>query len=79
MNQNQRLNLIQFHLLIQGVQVILTARRHAYWINTITFNVDIGIRPDPTIQQARVIYKLDVNHYRGNDNLQLLVDYLEPG
>ena len=51
---------------------------HDHWVDAIAFNIDTGIWPDPNIQRARVVYKLDINHYRGNDNLQLLVDYLEP-
>ncbi|WP_461536919.1 single-stranded-DNA-specific exonuclease RecJ [Spongorhabdus nitratireducens] len=60
------------------LKMTLQPTGHDYWVDAIAFNVDTGIWPDPAIQRARVVYKLDVNHYRGNDNLQLLVDYLEP-
>lgn len=47
-------------------------------IDAIAFNVDTSIWPNPKIQQVHLAYKLDINEFRGNTNLQLLVDYLEP-
>lgn len=47
-------------------------------IDAIAFNVDTDIWPDLKIQRVRVAYKLDINEFRGNTNLQLVVDYLEP-
>lgn len=47
-------------------------------IDAIAFNVDTAIWPNPQIQRVRLAYKLDINEFRGNTNLQLLVDYIEP-
>ncbi|MGI2174722.1 single-stranded-DNA-specific exonuclease RecJ [Shewanella ulleungensis] len=47
-------------------------------LDGIAFNIDLAIWPDATIQQARVVYKLDVNEFRGNQTVQLMVDYIEP-
>lgn len=47
-------------------------------VDAIAFNIDTSIWPNPQIQRVRLAYKLDVNEFRGNTNLQLLVDYLEP-
>ncbi|WP_331345597.1 single-stranded-DNA-specific exonuclease RecJ [Cellvibrio sp. UBA7661] len=47
-------------------------------VDAIAFNIDTGIWPNPNIQRVRVAYKLDINEFRGNTNLQLLVEYLEP-
>lgn len=47
-------------------------------VDAIAFNVDTSIWPNPQIQRVRLAYKLDINEFRGNTNLQLLVDYLEP-
>lgn len=33
---------------------------------------------DLSIKQARLAYKLEINEFRGNRSLQLLVDYIEP-
>lgn len=47
-------------------------------IDAIAFNVDTTIWPNPEVQRVRLAYKLDVNEFRGNTTLQLLVDHLEP-
>ncbi len=46
-------------------------------LDAIAFNVDLTTWPDATIKQARVVYKLDVNEFRGNQTLQLMVDQIE--
>lgn len=48
------------------------------FVDAIAFNVDTNTWPNPQIKKVRVAYKLDINEFRGNTNLQLLVDYLEP-
>ena len=40
-------------------------------------NIDTRLYPDLSIKQARFAYKLDVNEFRGNRNVQLLVEYIE--
>jgi single-stranded-DNA-specific exonuclease len=47
-------------------------------IDAIAFNVDIEQWPDTTAEQVRLVYKLDINEFRGGQTVQLLVDYLEP-
>ncbi|WP_323814379.1 single-stranded-DNA-specific exonuclease RecJ [Cellvibrio sp. NN19] len=47
-------------------------------IDAIAFNIDRQIWPSAQIQKVRIAYKLDINEFRGNTNVQLLVDYLEP-
>lgn len=47
-------------------------------LDAIAFNVDTRYYPDLSIKQAKFAYKLDVNEFRGNRTLQLLVDYIEP-
>jgi len=46
-------------------------------IDAIAFNVDLDTWPNNDIQFARIVYKLAINEYRGEEKLQLLVDYLE--
>ncbi|MGI2857709.1 single-stranded-DNA-specific exonuclease RecJ [Shewanella algae] len=46
--------------------------------DAIAFNVDLKTWPDASINHVRLLYKLDVNEFRGNSNLQLLVEQLEP-
>lgn len=47
-------------------------------IDGIAFNVDTRQWPDPSVQRATLAYKLDVNEYRGQRTVQLLVEYLWP-
>ncbi|HGO5815079.1 TPA: single-stranded-DNA-specific exonuclease RecJ [Mannheimia haemolytica] len=46
-------------------------------IDAIWFNVDVSLYPDLSIKKARIVYKLDINEFRGNSTLQLKVEYLE--
>ncbi|MDP0562194.1 MAG: single-stranded-DNA-specific exonuclease RecJ [Candidatus Endonucleobacter sp. (ex Gigantidas childressi)] len=45
-------------------------------IDAIAFNIDPQLWPNPAIKQLDIVYKLDINKYRGQQRLQLLVDYL---
>ena len=47
-------------------------------LDAIAFNIDTRYYPDLSIKTARFAYKLDINEFRGNRDLQLLVDYIEP-
>lgn len=44
--------------------------------DAIWFNVDLRLYPDLSIKKARLIYKLDINEFRGNRSVQLLIEYL---
>lgn len=54
----------------------LTGAREIY--DGIAFNVDVDTWPDENIEQVRVVYRLDVNEFRGETSLQLMIEYLEP-
>ncbi len=47
-------------------------------LDGIAFNIDTSLWPDNSVQQAEVAYKLDVNEFRGQRNVQLLVEHLWP-
>jgi single-stranded-DNA-specific exonuclease len=47
-------------------------------VDAIAFNIDPDIWPNNQINKIRAAYKLDINEFRGNTTVQLLVDYLEP-
>ncbi|WGE91848.1 single-stranded-DNA-specific exonuclease RecJ [Actinobacillus genomosp. 1] len=42
--------------------------------DAIWFNADLRAFPDLSIKSARLIYKLDINEFKGNKNLQLRVE-----
>ncbi|WP_045498963.1 single-stranded-DNA-specific exonuclease RecJ [Vibrio hyugaensis] len=46
-------------------------------IDGIAFNVDLRRWPDASVKTVRLAYKLDVNEFRGNQSLQLMIDYIE--
>ncbi len=47
-------------------------------IDAIYFNMDIKCWPNRQVQQARCVYRLDINEFRGQQKLQLLVQYMVP-
>ncbi|MBF0751185.1 MULTISPECIES: single-stranded-DNA-specific exonuclease RecJ [unclassified Pasteurella] len=47
-------------------------------LDAIAFNIDTRLYPDLSVRLARLVYKLDINEFRGNRSVQLLVDYIEP-
>ncbi|WP_144210827.1 single-stranded-DNA-specific exonuclease RecJ [Shewanella donghaensis] len=60
------------------LKLVLESECGSVMMDAIAFNVDLAIWPDATIKHARVAYKLDVNEFRGNQTVQMLVDYIEP-
>ncbi|HDM8068381.1 single-stranded-DNA-specific exonuclease RecJ [Vibrio harveyi] len=46
-------------------------------IDGIAFNVDLHRWPDASVKTVRLAYKLDVNEFRGNQSLQLMIDHIE--
>ncbi|WON77952.1 single-stranded-DNA-specific exonuclease RecJ [Serratia sp. UGAL515B_01] len=47
-------------------------------LDGIAFNIDTTQWPDNSIKEVELAYKLDVNEFRGNRNVQLLIQYLWP-
>jgi len=47
-------------------------------IDAIMFNADSECWPDESINRVRAVYRLDVNEFRGQQSLQLMVDHLLP-
>ena len=47
-------------------------------IDAIYFNMDVEQWSNNEIQQARCVYRLDINEFRGQQKLQLLVQYMMP-
>ncbi|MGJ0193688.1 single-stranded-DNA-specific exonuclease RecJ [Pantoea sp. RRHST58] len=47
-------------------------------IDGIAFNVDTTLWPDNSVRQVELAFKLDINEYRGNRSVQLIIDHLWP-
>ena len=60
------------------LKMLLEPKQGGVLLDAISFNIDTRLYPDLSIKQARLAYKLDINEFRGNRSLQLLVDYIEP-
>lgn len=60
------------------LKLVLQSTKNAPSVDAIAFNVDLKTWPNPNIQEAQVAYTLDVNEFRGNESLQLIVSSLTP-
>ncbi len=46
-------------------------------LDGIAFNVDLRRWPDASVKTVRLAFKLDINEFRGNQSLQVMIDHLE--
>ena len=68
--QEQRL-LAEKHL-----KMVLIDESSGICFNAIAFQVDLAVWPNQRCQRVQVVYRLDVNHFRGKCALQLIVSHL---
>jgi single-stranded-DNA-specific exonuclease len=47
-------------------------------LDAIAFNVDLQLWPDQAREQVEIAYRLDVNEFRGQRSVQLVVEQLVP-
>ncbi|YCH29885.1 single-stranded-DNA-specific exonuclease RecJ [Erwinia sp. D4-22] len=47
-------------------------------LDGIAFNVDTRLWPDASVRHVELAYKLDVNEFRGNRSVQLLIEHIWP-
>ena len=73
-----------FQLLQQRVvgerhlKVVLKSECGSVQLDGIAFGVDREIWPNPTVRWVELAYKLDVNEYRGQESVQLLIAHISP-
>ncbi|WP_137819494.1 single-stranded-DNA-specific exonuclease RecJ [Pseudomonas sp. 2FG] len=77
-----------FHGVFQLVQQRIVGERHlkvvlksecgALQLDGIAFGIDRELWPNPTVRWVELAYKLDVNEYRGNESVQLLIAHIAP-
>ena len=46
-------------------------------LDAIAFNIDSELWPNNSVERVKIAYRLDSNLFRGQESLQLLVEYLE--
>lgn len=47
-------------------------------LDGIVFNIDTTSWPDHGVRDVELVYKLDINEFRGNRSVQLIIDYIWP-
>ena len=77
-----------FHGVFQLVQQRIVGERHlkvvlksecgSVQLDGIAFGVDREVWPNPTVRWVDLAYKLDVNEYRGQETVQLLIAHIQP-
>ncbi|TWE05312.1 exonuclease RecJ [Pseudomonas sp. AG1028] len=77
-----------FHGAFQLVQQRIVGERHlkvvlksecgSVQLDGIAFGVDREVWPNPTVRWVELAYKLDVNEFRGQESVQLLISHLAP-
>ena len=60
------------------LKLVLSPPGSARILDAIAFNVDLDTWPDQAIEQIDIAYRLDVNEFRGQRSVQLVVEHLVP-
>ncbi|MCL4132362.1 UNVERIFIED_CONTAM: hypothetical protein GTU68_053353 [Idotea baltica] len=58
------------------LKLIVLTECEQYQLDAIAFNVDTTVWPNPLVRKVSLVYKLDINYFRGKEQLQLLVQHL---
>jgi single-stranded-DNA-specific exonuclease len=61
------------------LKLVLFPANGSVLLDAIAFNVDLDVWPDPAIEQVEIAYRLDVNEFRGQRSVQLVIEQLVPG
>ncbi|HSX87441.1 MAG TPA: single-stranded-DNA-specific exonuclease RecJ [Pseudomonas sp.] len=77
-----------FHGVLQLTQQRIVGERHlkvvlksecgSVQLDGIAFGVDRELWPNPSVRWVELAYKLDVNEYRGQETVQLLIAHIQP-
>lgn len=59
------------------LKLLLREPHEGILLDGIAFFIDLDHWPNQQAEKAKVVFKLDINEFRGQKNLQLLVDYIE--
>ena len=60
------------------LKVVLKSECGSVQLDGIAFGVDRELWPNPTVRWVELAYKLDVNEYRGQETVQLLIAHIQP-
>lgn len=74
----------EFRLLQQRIvgkkhlKLVLQVPSSGLALDAIAFNVDTEAWPNGDIQRVSAVYRLDINEYRGQRNVQMMIEWLTP-
>ncbi|WLG96865.1 single-stranded-DNA-specific exonuclease RecJ [Pseudomonas sp. FP198] len=60
------------------LKVILKTECGSVKLDGIAFGIDREIWPNPTVRWVELAYKLDLNEFRGQETVQLMIAHIEP-
>ena len=60
------------------LKVVLKTECGSVKLDGIAFGIDRDVWPNPTIRWVELAYKLDLNEFRGNETVQLMIAHIEP-
>lgn len=60
------------------LKIVLEPLNGGYLLEGIVFNIDRSCWPDNSIKQVQIAYRLAINEFRGNRQLQLMVEQICP-
>jgi single-stranded-DNA-specific exonuclease len=60
------------------LKVVLKSECGSVKLDGIAFGVDREVWPNPTVRWVELAYKLDVNEFRGQESVQLMIAHIEP-
>lgn len=60
------------------LKVVLKSECGTLKLDGIAFGIDREVWPNPSVRWVELAYKLDVNEYRGNETVQLMIAHIEP-
>lgn len=60
------------------LKLVLFPAHGSVLLDAIAFNVDLDTWPDQSIEQVEIAYRLDVNEFRGQRTVQLMIEHIVP-
>lgn len=74
-----RFRLLQQRIVGQRhLKLVLMEPASGMALDAIAFNIDTRQWPDQSVTEVDVVYRLDINEFRGQRNLQLMIEQLQP-
>ncbi|SUC41562.1 single-stranded-DNA-specific exonuclease RecJ [Providencia stuartii] len=71
--------LLQQRLVGEGhLKMMLEPVKGGPMLDAIMFNIDVRRWPDNSVKRAKIAFKLDVNEFRGQKSVQLMVEHIWP-